>query len=490
VPIDVGHESGSTPRTAGAREELRPVAEVGLSDELMWLLVDAAPDGIVMSDDAGKILLVNRQFELLFGYGRKELLGRPIEDLLPEQLRHAHRVHQASYRSEPRTRPMGGSLPLLGTRKDGREFPVEISLSPLQSDVGVFVVATVRDVTERRAAEAEVRRVHELLDATRDGLFIFDSETLQFTYVNQGAVEQVGYARDELLTMTPQDIAPNMTDAELRERLAPLEAGRSSSAMFQIVHRRRDGVELPVEVLVHASAANDPTGRRSYVALVRDISDRVEAEERLRAAAQEVRLLADRERIGRDLHDTVVQRLFAAGMSLQAAASLINADPDISGRISKVVDELDTTVREIRTAIFGLQPESTRRAGLRSAVIELIEAERSALGMEPRIRFEGVLDVVADDLAEQLLATLREALSNIARHAMATAVDVSIQAGEQLVLQVADNGIGFPATPSTGHGLANMAVRAEQQGGTFTTSPVGGGGTVVTWSVPNRSGCR
>ena len=458
-----------------------------MSDELIWGLVDAAPDGIVMIDEAGQILLVNRQVELLFGYERSELLGRPVEDLLPEQFRQVHRAHRTRYRAAPQTRAMGGDLQLVAARNDGSEFPVEVSLSPLQSESGLLVVATVRDVTARRAAEAEIRRVHELLDATRDGVFIFESETLQFSYVNQGAVEQVDYPRDELLTMTPLHLAPHLNEIELRERLAPLETGRSSSAMFNTVHRRRDGVDIPVEVLVQASSTSDDTGRRSYVALVRDISDRVEAEEQLQAAAQELRLVEDRERIGRDLHDTVVQRLFAAGMSLQAASSLVVNDHDVALRINSVVDELDTTIREIRTAIYRLQPESARRTGLRSAVMQVAEAQRSALGLEPRIRFEGVLDVIADDLAEQLLATLREALSNVARHAAATTVDVSIEAGAQVVLQVIDNGVGIPATPPTGHGLANMAARAKQLGGTYTTAPADGGGTVITWSVPNRS---
>lgn len=467
---------------------MRPLAEVDLSDELIWGLVDAAPDGIVMIDESGQILLVNRQVELLFGYDRTELLGRPVEDLLPEQLRQVHRAHRTRYGAEPRTRVMGGSLELTAARNDGSEFPVEVSLSPLQSAAGLLVVAAVRDVTERRAADAEFRRVHELLDATRDGVFIFESETLQFSYVNQGAVEQVGYPLEQLLAMTPLHIAPNLNEAALREWLAPLETGRSSSVMFEMVLRRRDGRDLPVEVLVQASAASEDTEDRSFVALVRDISERVEAEERLRSASQELRLVADRERIGRDLHDIVVQRLFAAGMSLQAASSLAAEDRDLSRRISTVVDELDLTIREIRTAIYGLQPEAARRAGLRRAVMQIVEGQRSALGVQPSIRFEGVLDVVADDLAEQLLATLREALSNVGRHADATSVDVSIQAGEQLVLEVVDNGVGIPAIPSTGHGLANMAARAEQLGGTFTTSPAEHGGTVVRWSVPNRSG--
>jgi PAS domain S-box-containing protein len=344
------------------------LSEAGLSDELIWGLVDAAPDGMLMADQGGHILLVNRQLEELFGYERSELLGKPVEELLPEQLRQVHRAHRTRYGAEPRTRSMGTDLKLSGRRQDGSSFPVEVSLSPLHSESGLLVVAAVRDITDRLEAEAESRRVHELLDSTRDGVFIFESDTLRFSYVNQGAVEQVGYSREELLGMTPLHIAPRFTEADLRERLEPLATGRVSSTMFTTVHRRRDGVDLPVEVIVQASEPHEGVERRSFVALVRDITDRVEAEERLREAAQEVRLLADRERIGRDLHDSVVQRLFAAGMTLQSVASIAGDREDISRRVNDVVDELDTTIREIRTAIYKLQPPADRRAGLRSDV--------------------------------------------------------------------------------------------------------------------------
>jgi PAS domain S-box-containing protein len=109
---------------------LRPLSDIGLSDELVWGLFDAAPDGIVMIDESGRIVLVNRQVEDLFGYDRSELLGRTVEELLPEGLRQVHKAHRTRYRAEPRTRAMGSDLMLLGRRKDGAEFPVEISLSP------------------------------------------------------------------------------------------------------------------------------------------------------------------------------------------------------------------------------------------------------------------------------------------------------------------------------------------------------------------------
>ena len=170
-------------RTSGAVR----VSDAGLTDDAARAVIDAAPDGIIMADEAGEILLANRQIEHLFGYERGELLGRSVDDLLPESLRQAHRAHRTRYRAEPRTRAMGAGLDLRGRRSDGSEFPVEISLSPIKTDDGLRVVAVVRDITERIEAEAEAREVREILDTTRDGVLIFDADTLLFTYVNEGA---------------------------------------------------------------------------------------------------------------------------------------------------------------------------------------------------------------------------------------------------------------------------------------------------------------
>ena len=462
---------------------LRPLSELGLGDEVISGLVESAPDGIVMTDHAGQILLVNGQTEGLFGYERGELLGRHVEVLLPEQHHQVHRAHRTRYQAAPTIRAMGAGLGLLGRRKDGSEFPVEISLSPLQTSSGVFVVATVRDVTQRVAREAQHQRVLELLDATQDAIFIFDPETLTFTYVNQGAVDQVGYSREELLGMTMLHLTPEFTEAQVRERLDPLARGEVSSTMFTTVHRRRDGTDLPVEILLQvASGAGRPV---AFVKLVRDITERVEAEQRRYQTEHELRLLEDRERIARDLHDTVIQRLFAAGMALQATSAVIASHEEGTRRISSVIDELDETIREVRTTIYGLHAHTTP-AGLRSEILRVLDDERPALGFEPHVRFGGVLDAVPDSLARHLLATLREALSNIARHAHATTADVTIDAGAHVLLRVTDDGQGIPKNRTLGNGLQNMAHRANQLGGTFHTEPGNQGGTVLEWRVPNQ----
>jgi PAS domain S-box-containing protein len=466
-----------------AQEPLRPLSDAGPSDDVVWALVDAAPDGIIMADERGQIMLVNRQTEGLFGYDRADLLGRSVDDLLPERLRQVHRAHRTRYRAEPRTRSMGAGLSLFGRRRDGTEFPVEISLSPLTTDDGLRVIAVVRDITQRLEAEAAAREVQETLDAARDAVLIFDAETLHFTYVNEGALEQVGYTRDELLNMTMLHIAPEFSETSLRELLGPLERGEISSTIFTTVHRRRDGSDIPVEILLQAIRGDDGRPRR-YVKIVRDITERLAAEERLQRAEQHLRVVEDRERIARDLHDIVIQKLFASGMTLQAVTSRMT-DEAQSRRLSEVIDDLDSTIREIRSVIFSLQTDLETSSGVRAQILRVIAEERPVLGFEPRVKFEGPLEAVSDAVAQELLASLREALSNVGRHASASAVEVIIECDHDVRLRVLDDGAGIPVARTSGNGLRNLEERAVRLGGSCRVVARPDGGTAVEWQVPN-----
>jgi PAS domain S-box-containing protein len=446
-------------------------------------LVDAAPDGIVVADEHGSILFVNRRTEELFGYGRAELLRRPVEELVPAPLRQVHRAHRTRYGAEPRLRSMGAGLVLFARRADGSEFPVEIGLSPLETSEGLRVVAVVRDVTERVVAEREQREVREALDVTRDALLILDADTLRFTYANDGASRQVGYTRSELLRMTMLDITPELDERELRELLAPLERGERTSLVFATVHRHRDGTDIPVEILVQAIPGESDRPTR-YVKIARDVRERLEAEERLRRAEQHLRVVEDRERIARDLHDTVIQKLFAAGMTLQGVSAR-TADPEHGRRLAGVVDDLDETIREIRSVIFGLQADSHDTSGVRTEILRIVDDERDALGFQPRIRFDGPVDAMDERVAADLLPTLREALSNVGKHADASSVEVVVDCGERVTLRVLDNGRGIPATLAEGHGLPNLRERARKLGGHCRVSSRPDGGTALEWMVPN-----
>ena len=218
------------PATGTAAHDARGRA---IDETAFHALIDAAPDGILMAGEDGRITFANRRAEELFGFGPDELDGRSVDELLPERLQQVHRAHRTRYRAEPRLRSMGAGLTLFGRRADGTEFPVEIGLSPLPGDDGLSVVAVVRDITERVAAEAEQRVVRDALDATRDAVLILEVPTLRFLYANEGAVGQVGYTRDELMQMTMLQITPEFTEqsrcTSCSHRWKPASSRRSCS---------------------------------------------------------------------------------------------------------------------------------------------------------------------------------------------------------------------------------------------------------------------
>ncbi len=203
-----------------------------------------------------------------------------------------------------------------------------------------------------------------------------------------------------------------------------------------------------------------------------------------RRHAEQVNVLQDRERIARDLHDLVIQRLYATGMSLQGALPLISR-PEVTERVNRAVDAMDDTIKEIRSAIFALQARhDVKEPATRDRVLAIIDEMTGPLGFAPSLRLTGDLGTrVPKDVAAQMLTALREALSNAARHAAASQVDVTVEAGSCLVLVVADNGRGL-AGSTRRSGLANLAERAQQLGGIMEAGPADGGGTQVRWQVP------
>jgi signal transduction histidine kinase len=200
------------------------------------------------------------------------------------------------------------------------------------------------------------------------------------------------------------------------------------------------------------------------------------------ADRQEMVLLSDRERIARDLHDIVIQRLFATGLQLQGVAAMAG-DGAVTERLDKSVAELDDTIKAIRGTIFELQDR--RGDSLRAAIRKLVKEYVPVLGFTPVVRTSGPIDtVVPPALGSQLVAVLREAVSNVARHALADSAEVDVVVGSDLLeLRVADDGVGLPAEVSES-GLRNARRRAGDLGGTLEVAPVGERGTLLVWRVP------
>ena len=245
-------------------------------------LLEAAPDAIVGVDDKGKIVLVNSQTEALFGYVRADLLGKGVETLVPERFRELHPSHRDGYFAEPRTRSMGADLELYGLRRDGTEFPAEISLSSIETENGRLATAAIRDVTESRAAE---RKFEQFLEFAPDAI-VGVAPSGEIVLVNQQAEALFGYSRDELIgqsieTLVPErfrEIHPQHRDGYFEE---PRTRGMGAGVELYAV--RKDGTEFPVEI----SLSSIETGEGILAtAAVRDITDRAESEREKALQAQ------------------------------------------------------------------------------------------------------------------------------------------------------------------------------------------------------------
>jgi signal transduction histidine kinase len=201
-------------------------------------------------------------------------------------------------------------------------------------------------------------------------------------------------------------------------------------------------------------------------------------------------LLEDRERIAQDLHDDVIQRLFAAGLSVQSTAQM-STQRAVRDRLEQTVADLDVTIRQVRNTIFQLSHRPLEEASVRADVIAVCSEATRSLGFDPLCQIRGPVDsAVSSTIAGHLILSLREALSNVGRHAQASKVDVFVAAaGGQVTLEVADDGVGVPAD-AVGHGsgLVNLQRRAASLGGTFEIGPQPAGGTMLRWSVPLDQG--
>ncbi|MCA1782197.1 MAG: histidine kinase, partial [Intrasporangiaceae bacterium] len=211
--------------------------------------------------------------------------------------------------------------------------------------------------------------------------------------------------------------------------------------------------------------------------------------ERAQEQLQRLSLVEDRERIGRDLHDTVIQRLFATGLTLQATIRRAEEQPDVVARLEQAVDDIDVTVKEIRSTIFSLQRSDAGAGSVRSQVLDLVSELTPILPAPPHVGFEGALDtMVPSEVAEHLLHVIRESLTNVAKHAQASEVSLRLSVDHQdVTLAVSDDGKGLATEPGEGRGLDNLLRRAVDLGGSFrASSRADGRGTVVTWRVPVR----
>lgn len=263
------------------------------SEQLFRSVVEAMPNGIVVVERSGDIVLVNQEAERLFGYRRDELIGQPVEVLLPAWLREAHRGERERFARQPETRPMGRGRDLHGRRKNAEEFPVEIGLNTIRrTDGGFWVLASIVDISARKAAERRIaeqqERLRLVVESSPNGVLTVDAEG-RIALVNAQIEKLFGYERDELIGQPVEVLVPvRLREAhrDYRQAFAASPVTRPMGAGRELFGRRKDATEFPVEIGLNAIQS---TGHGDAVlATIVDITDRVEAERRQGLLVREI----------------------------------------------------------------------------------------------------------------------------------------------------------------------------------------------------------
>jgi PAS domain S-box-containing protein len=321
------------------------------------------------------------------------------------------------------------------------------------------------------------------LDQSPDGLLICLTDGT-IVYVNSALCSLTGYAAHELIGASVERLVPadRREDHSTRRkkysddpRVRPMGRGLTLAAT------RADGVDVPVEISL--SPIDGPNGTMT-IASVRNISDRLADAEKLRQTNEALALSGERERIARDLHDTVLQRLFGLGLELQAMG--VKSQPEVGERLETAVDEIDRIIKEIRASVFTLGA-ARREGSLGQEIGQILAQSTRVLGFAPRLRIEGPVENMVDAaLRPDLTASLREALANVARHSEATETSVEIILEDHLLtMRIRDNGRGLPTDGSrvSGNGLQNLQARALAHRGYCSVASSPGLGTTLDWVV-------
>jgi PAS domain S-box-containing protein len=475
----------TTERTAA--EEVRR-----RGDERFASLLDSAPDAVVIVDGDGGIVLVNSQTEELFGYDRQDLLGQKIETLLPERFHERHVGHRQGYLDTPETRKMGIGLELAGRRGDGSEFPVDISLSAIETDEGRLVTAFVRDITERRAGEIAMRQLAAIVESSDDAII---GKKLDGTILSwNAAAERIyGYGADEVIGRPISLLVPPEHLDELPEIIERLRRGEEIDEL-ETKRVRKDG--HVIDVALRISAVRNAGGSLIGASTIaRDVTEAKGRAEREREHVERRALLAhlvaaaeeERARIAGDIHDDSIQAITAAGMRLQIMRKSLDDPVQLA-----VLDELEETIQlsiaRLRHLLFELRPPVLDNEGL-SAAVEMYLREAEDQG-ETRYRLDDKLTSQPSlETRTILYRIIQEALTNVRKHARASTATVSLrERDEGYAVRVSDDGGGFAggsAAAEPGHlGLASMRERATLAGGWLRVDAVPSEGTTVEAWIP------
>lgn len=406
-------------------------------------LLEAAPDAMVVIDASGVIVLANHQATRLFGWAKEELLGQPVELLIPEAVHEMHRKHRLDYVKEPRFREMGSGLDLFARRRDGSEFAVEISLAPLQTERGLLVSAAVRDITEKRREE---RLFRGLLEAAPDGMVIVDSQGV-ITLVNAQVEAMFGYGRQELVGQPVEMLVPERfagMHERYRDGYHQEPRTRPMSLAGDLFARRKDGSEFPVEISLAPLNTDDGV---LVSAAVRDITER-------RALSE----AADRAKT--EFFATVSHELRTPLTSLIGYGELLGELEDLSDQGRQFLSIMMRSAereRRLVTDLLTLVQIGDQGLTIRRSELDLTEVVRD-LGeaWKPMVDERGqMLRLVVPD-GPLLVSGDRDRLGQAVDNLLSNAVKFTPQGGEVRVVVTADDAMIHLDVIDSGPGIGDV----------------------------------
>jgi len=458
-------------------------------------VLESAMDAIVTVDERQEIVLYNRAAEKIFGWPRHEMLGQSLERLIPARFRPFHGAQVQRFgRAGVTSRRMGALNVVYGLRSDGAEFPMDASISQLETPQGKLFTVILRDITERLHAEQQqarlAARLAGLLDSAMDAIITVD-EALRIVLYNRAAEKIFGRPSEQALGQTLNQLMPERLRAGHDEHIRRFAASGTTSRRMGdgtvLYGLRANAEEFPME----ASISQLDTGEgKLFTVILRDITERMRAQEELSAFAAEAHAIREGEksRVARELHDELAQSLTALKMDTIWLRDNARAQPEAAvSKLSDMVGMLDTTVAATRRIAADLRPLLLDDLGLAPAIEWLATNFTQRTGVQCDVDVDEELDL-QEPYATAVFRIVQESLANVAKHAQATEVSVLVaRTPRAVVLEVSDNGRGFATgAPRKRHSLGLMGLRERAQllKGSASIESQPGQGTRVQVRIP------
>jgi len=462
---------------AGEAQQIKHTAALGDSAERLRAILETAVEGIITIDERGIIESFNPAAEKIFGYKVKEAIGKNVKTLMPEPFRHEHDGYLKNYHQTGHAKIIGIGREVIGRRKDGTTFPMDLSVSEMNLAGSRMFTGFVRDITERKAADKVLGHYAALVEFSDDAIIGKTLDGIVSSW-NRGAEQVFGYLRKEMVGQNIFILIPDDRKDEEPGILAKIKRGEAVDH-YETVRRRKDGQLIDISVTV--SPIRDSEGKIIGASKVaRDISERKKLE-------KEIIEISNREqqRIGQDLHDGLCQELAGIQLMCQVLEQKLAAKSKAEAKqAGEIAEHIRKAISHTRKLARGLSPVELEANGFMSALTELAAHVQKLFRVECWFECPQPVAIRNNVFATHLYRIAQESINNAVKHGKAKRISISLKpSGEKIVLTITDDGIGFsPETKkSGGMGMHIMKYRASVVGATLDVkSGIDGAGTTVT----------